>query len=610
MFSNNNIIQRWISGYKIPFRKTPHQIRIPKEPQRPAEEISELSKLLLELQDKKVIKPCKPTKNQFISNIFLVPKPNGSKRLILNLKNLNKFIDAPHFKLEDLRTARDLMFQNCYMATLDLKDAYYLIHVKKSSQKFLSFRFNGKLYKFTCLPFGLNTAPYTFTKIMKVVVGHLRNRGFQSVVYLDDVFLLGNSYSQCLENIKETCKLIEGLGFIINKEKSCLIPKKTCKFLGFILNSQNMCITLPPEKQEKIVEKIKKVKSWSHCKIRDFASFIGILGACCHALRYGWVYLKDFEREKFRALKKSNDNFEKTMKLPHSIIYDLNWWEKNIKNASNPINNFHFIAEIYSDASLSGWGAHCGKESVNGFWTTIEQQYHINYLELLSAFLALKSLAKDKRDCNILLRIDNTTAISYINRMGGIQFERLSRLAKIIWQWCEERKIWIFASYVRSADNSRADKESRRLEPETEFGLSDVAFTKVRDTFGTPSIDLFASRSNTKCIRYFSWKTDPEAEAVDAFTRNWSSEFFYAFPPFSIILRTLQKIKSERSRGIMIVPNWKTQAWYPLFVSMLETRAITFEPNDNLLISLNSEPHPLRKKLSLVAGILSGKLSS
>lgn len=106
------------------------------------------------------------------------------------------------------------------MSTIDLKDAYHLVRVRKSDRRFLRFYFEGRLYEHTCLPFGLNTAPYTFTKLMKPVIIKLRKMGFVSVIYLDDIILFGSSYVDCLKNLEETCLLLESLGFILNKEKS------------------------------------------------------------------------------------------------------------------------------------------------------------------------------------------------------------------------------------------------------------------------------------------------------------------------------------------------------------------------------------------------------
>jgi len=108
---------------------------------------------------------------------------------------------------------------------------------------------------------------------------------------------------------------------------------------------------------------------------------------------------------------------------------------------------------ISSDASLTGWGAHHEGVTAHGLWSTDERKFSINYLELLASFFALKCFASNLHSCKILLRIDNTSAIAYINRTGGIQFPHLSELARQIWQWCESRKLWIFASYIQSKLN-------------------------------------------------------------------------------------------------------------------------------------------------------------
>lgn len=126
------------------------------------------------------------------------------------------------------------------------------------------------------------------------------------------------------------------------------------------------------------------------------------------------------------------------------------------------------------------------------------------------------------------------------------------------------------------------------------------------DKFGSPDIDLFATRVNTKCKDYVSWTRDPEAIAIDAFTLQWNKFFFYAFPPFILINRVLQKVKAEKAIGILVVPDWPAQPWYPLFRSMLESEPLVLRANYNLLLSSDRAPHPLWKTLSLVVGKLSG----
>lgn len=553
------------------------------------------------------ISQCQPCEGQFISSIFLVPKPNGKHRFILNLKQLNKFIGTEHFKLEDLRTAVKLVSEGSYMGTLDLKDAYFLIKIDNEFKKFLRFQFGetNNLYQFNVLPFGLNTAPFVFTKVMKPVVGLLRSCGYLSTIYLDDLLLIGKNYETCLENINITRQLLTSLGFLINEQKSNCVPNTSCKFLGYILDTAKFQVSLPTEKIIKIKKQLEYFKNLKRCKIRDFASLVGLLTSACPAVEYSWLYTKEFERCKYLNLKNDLDNYDRYMELPNTLKSDFDWWTRAISSPACKIKYDEYSLEIFSDASTTGWGAACGEETASGIWNEEERSKHINYLELLAAFFGLKVFAKHLSNCQILLRIDNTTAISYVNRMGGVQFPHLTQITRELWQWCEGRRIIVFASYIRSADNHVADAESRRSHPDVEWELADFAFQKIVDTFGTPDIDLFASRLNKKCMKYASWHKDPDAFVINAFTLSWSGFFFYGFPPFTIILKAIRKIIKDKATGIIVVPSWPTQPWYPLFKKLLVSQPIKFKSSQDLILSHSSIRH-VHQQVTLVAGVLSG----
>lgn len=595
----------WIDGYKLTFSSEVIQKVVPAEQSYSTSEFANFSEAINSLLDIGAISKCDPCPGQFVSSVFLTPKPNGKMRFILNLKMLNRFINTHHFKLEDLRTAIKLVTKDCFMTTLDLKDAYFSIKIHENSRKYLRFLFNNQLFEFNALPFGLNTAPYLFTKIMKPVVKLLRSAGFLSTLYLDDWLLLADTYENCKSNFEITKKLLCSLGFLINDDKSSLYPSKMCKFLGVFINSENLEISLPPDKKVRIKDEIRKFINMKNCKIRTFAQLVGILVSACPAVEYGWVHTKQFERCKFLNLK-GDEDYNKQMILPNSLMPDFHWWLKVIDNSKHRIRDDNYSIEIYSDASTTGWGAACGSEKASGQWSNNERDKHINYLELLAAFIALKLFAKDLYDCQVLLRIDNSTAIAYINRMGGVQFPHLTSMSREIWKWCEERKLYIFASYIRSCDNTIADAESRRNHPDIEWELSDGAFNIIKCKFGQPDVDLFASRINKKCAKYVSWHRDPDAYAINAFTIDWGSSYFYAFPPFSVILKSLRKIINDNAKGILIAPLWPTQPWYPLYRSLLISDPIIFTPNENILIS-HSSNRQVHSTLTLVAGVLCGK---
>ena len=119
------------------------------------------------LISKGIIEPASHEEGELLSNIFIRPKTDGPHRMILNLKEFNKYVTYHHFKMDTIHTITKLMSKDCYMASIDLKDAYYSIPVAREHRKYLRFIYNGQLYQFTCLPNGLSSCPRKFTKILK-----------------------------------------------------------------------------------------------------------------------------------------------------------------------------------------------------------------------------------------------------------------------------------------------------------------------------------------------------------------------------------------------------------------------------------------------------------
>ena len=90
------------------------------------------------------------------------------------------------------------------MAMVDLKDAYYSVPIAPEYQKYLKFRFNGKLHQYTCLPIGLACAPRLFTKLLKPAYEHIRQKGMISSAYIDDSYLQGDTFEDCKKNVDLT----------------------------------------------------------------------------------------------------------------------------------------------------------------------------------------------------------------------------------------------------------------------------------------------------------------------------------------------------------------------------------------------------------------------
>ena len=217
----------------------------------PVEE-EEIQVILEEMLHKRIIRETTHESTEFVSPIFIVKKPDGGTRLILNLKELNDFIKYEHFKMDGINTIINMVTRNCFMATIDLKDAYYSVGISRLFQKFLKFKWKEKLYCFTCFPNGLGSCPRKFTKLNKVPVTTLHFENVPLSGYIDDFFTKGDTFSKCEENIHKTVRLYDKLGFVINLKKSQIVPTQKIRILGFVIDSVKMIITLTEEKKQKL----------------------------------------------------------------------------------------------------------------------------------------------------------------------------------------------------------------------------------------------------------------------------------------------------------------------------------------------------------------------
>ena len=465
----------------------------------------------------------------------------------------------------------------------------------KFIKKLLRFHFDGKLYEFQALPNGLASGPRLFTKITKPFFSHLRKKGLLNSPYIDDCLLLGDTWEDCKNNIVETINLSEDTGFIVHPDKSILVPTQIIEYLGFILNSKLMTVAVNKRQADKIWEACHELASQQTCTILQLAKVVGLLVASLPGVKLGKLYYRRLDNIKTKELKYKAGNFKAKMNVSMEMVEDLKWWMNNIHSTYCELERSDPDVVISSDSSKTGWGGAMGSQATGGNWTPDEASMHINYLELKAVWFAIRTFLKDKRNVHVRLNVDNTTALAYINNMGG-KIKPYNELARKIWLWCIERDIWLSAAYIQSALNVEADSQSRMDHDNIEWELNDKIFKEICNMFGHPDVDLFASRLNHKIDKYISWKPDPFAIAVDAFTVNWNVFKPYIFAPFSLIAKILQKIEMDQvQEAIIVVPLWTTQPWFSKLLRMLTCCPIIISRHNNNLTHPVKEAHALTK---------------
>ena len=316
----------------------------------------EVNKLL----EKGVVAECEHEPVEYISPIFLREKTDGTQRLILNLKHLNKYLEYKHFKMQTLQTILTLIQPNCYMATIDLKDVYYSVKIDGNDTCFLKLLCNSKLLKFVVLPNGLSPGPRKFTKLTKPPLAILRMQGYTVAIYIDDIIAIGQSFEECPLTVVETINLFQKLGFLIHPDKSKFIPAKIVEYLGFIIDSEKMITYISDQKKQKIYEKCYIIPMKPKLTIREFASFIGTLTSSFPGNQFGPLYYRAMLKLKDKSLKYNKGNFNAVIKLSEDALYEIAWWKKNIFKVFKPIRYPKISIIIYTDASLEGWGASMG----------------------------------------------------------------------------------------------------------------------------------------------------------------------------------------------------------------------------------------------------------
>ena len=285
---------------------------------------------------------------------------------------------------------------------------------------------------------------------------------------------------------------------------------------------------------------------------------------------------------------------------------DLTWWSQSLHIQRRVIDRGNPDLVITSDASNQGWSALCDSQQTGGRWKKEEIGQHINCLELLAICHSVRAFCSNKSNVHVKIMSDNTSAIAYINKMGGCKSPELNKLAVELWKWCISQNIWLSAAHVPGLENI-SDYGSRHFNDNIEWKLDKSIFSKITEIWGKPSIDLFASRINFQIEKYVAWMPDGQAEFIDAFSQDWSNIFAYIFPPFSLIGRVIAKVRKDQASCIMIVPQWPSQIWWTALMKLLIDNPVVIEVNQGTLTIPNTtKQHPLTNKLKLLACRLSG----
>ena len=545
----------------------------------------------------------------FYSRFFLVPKKDEGVRPILNLRPLNRFVSAPHFKMQTLKAILQSLNPNDWVTKLDLKDAYFHIPIRPKHRKFLRFAIQGQCHQFKALCFGLASAPRVFTKVMAVLGAKLHAQQVQVCMYLDDWLIIDQCKHSASQSISRVIQMVLRLGLIPNVEKSCLAPSQNMEYLGTSLDL-TQGVVRPTEERFKLVrEAVESMLVKAQVPARYFLRLLGLMAACLDTIPWGRLAMRPIQLFLLTQWRPHVHSIEENVILSPILGPHLKWWirkENFFQGMSLSTQNAQIV--ITTDASMQGWGAHMRVAQICRKWDRLTAETkHINWLEMKAVSLALKHFKQDVQGKVVMIRTNNTTVISYLNKQGGTRSPSLCILTWELLSWCKTMNMTVKAAHIPGKRNVIADRLSHgRTTKNTEWSLLQTVVNQIFQVWDRPHIDLFASDKNKKLPIFCSPVPHQNAEAVDAFSVSWEGILAYVFPPPILLSRVLKKIWEENCIVILIAPNWPRQPWFPMLLKLLVAIPMKLPERDDLLTQDQGQNlHPDPSALNLVAWKLS-----
>ena len=524
-----------------------------------------VDKAITDLLDKGMIEELES--RPYICNPLTVAE--GKKlRLVLDLRHVNKYLIVQRFKYEDLKTIAEMLGEREFFTTFDLVSGYHHVEINKEHHKFLGFEWEfldrrKRFFQFLVLAFGLASACYIFTKLLRPLIKKWRSLGIKSVIYLDDGINGHSSYNLCKTATEQIISDLNKSGFVINYEKSDFEPKQVGEWLGTIINTKNMTFYIPERKIEKLKNIIESTVNEKLTNAKTLSKIAGQLSSM--HLSLGPV-VRLFTRNIYIDIESKSTWYEK-FDISDGCKSDLIFWLQNIdlRNGYSLKPKQSSSQILFTDASEKSYGGYIFERLEQkicfGSFTNFEVSRSSTERELLAIKYALESFSHLCKHESINVRTDNLSA-SKILEIGSSK-PWLNKVALDIFQLCVKNDIKINPTWIPRELNKVADKFSKMKDTD-DWSIDKTSFNTVIKIFGDVDFDRFAKNINKKAQNFNSKFYCPETSGVDAFTKDWSHcNLNWLCPPISLISATIEHLRNCHGKGILIAPEWPSSYFWP-----------------------------------------------
>ena len=498
----------------------------------------------------------------------------GKKRLILDLRFVNKFLWKDRVHFEDWKEALGYFKEGDFMFSFDLKSGYHHVDIYPEHCKYLGFSWNFgdsrgvRYFSFLVLPFGLSTASYIFTKCLRPMVKHWRSKGIFIVVFLDDGWSRSDSFDTCKAIAAEVKKDLLDAGWVPNVEKSQWFPVQSLDWLGMTWNGREGFIKISQRRIDDLTSCIKSFQAGlpivSARKIASLAGKVNSLSPVMGAITQ--LMTKFMHHE---ILRRENWDSTYYISSDNKLFPELFFWQSEVNRINKRVLCEYSIPQtiIFADASQSGggaWIAECKDMKMVRNWTELESGKSSTWRELKTVCLAIKAFCPYLRGKIVKLFTDNKGVVAIVAK--GSMIKQLQDMSLEIFNFCRENQISLQVQWVPRNENEHADELSRLVDFD-DWGVSVGFFQFMDGLWGPHTIDRIADDLNCKLHRFNSRFWCPGSEQVDAFASDWAGENNWFVPPIYCIGELLKHVQVCSAKGTLVVPEWPSAPFWPLLFS-------------------------------------------
>ncbi|XP_040195295.1 uncharacterized protein LOC120928256 [Rana temporaria] len=227
----------------------------------PLGDLEDLREQLAELKRTGIIRE---SRSPYASPIVVVRKKNGSLRLCIDYRTLNRRTIPDQYTTPRIEDALQSLSGAKWFSVLDLKSGYYQIPMHPEDREKTAFITPVGFFEFNRMPQGLSGAPATFQRLMEKTVGDMNL--IEVLVYLDDVIVFGRTLEEHEERLEKVLSRLHEEGLKLSMEK-CKFYQSSVSYLGHIVSAEGVA-TDP--------QKLDAVTSWPRpTNVTELRSFLG-----------------------------------------------------------------------------------------------------------------------------------------------------------------------------------------------------------------------------------------------------------------------------------------------------------------------------------------------